>query len=213
MSAEPIAGFEAVAAPTALVAKPPPALIDCERIRAAVREILFALGEDPDREGLLRTPRRVADMYAELFVGIGRDPSEEIDVLFEENHDQMVVIREISFNSVCEHHLVPFIGVAHVAYIPNERGCVTGLSKIARVVDTAAARPQLQERLTVQIARALERALMPRGVLVVIEAEHLCMTMRGVRKAGARTITSAVRGMFAENDATRAEALALVTKR
>ena len=183
---------------------------DREAVVAAVRTILEAIGEDPDRDGLQRTPERVADMYREIFAGIGHDPASELDVTFEADHDEMIMVRDIPLYSVCEHHLVPFIGRAHVAYIPNEQGDITGLSKLARLVDLLAKRPQVQERLTTQIAEAIERALNPRGVLVVIEAEHLCMSMRGVKKPGSETVTSAVRGMFRRNSATRAEAMGLI---
>jgi GTP cyclohydrolase I len=185
---------------------------DRDAIVAAVRQILEAIGEAPEREGLLRTPERVADMYAELFSGIGRRAVDEIDVVFEAGHDEMIMVRDIPLQSICEHHLIPFIGKAHVAYIPNEKGQITGLSKLARVVDLLSRRPQVQERLTTQIADAIEEALDPRGVFVVIEAEHLCMTMRGVRKPGSETVTSAVRGIFRENEATRAEALGLISR-
>jgi GTP cyclohydrolase IA len=183
---------------------------DREAVVAAVRTILEAIGEDPDRDGLQRTPERVADMYREIFAGIGHDPATELDVTFEADHDEMIMVRDIPLYSVCEHHLVPFIGRAHVAYIPNEQGDITGLSKLARLVDLLAKRPQVQERLTTQIAEAIERALNPRGVLVVIEAEHLCMSMRGVKKPGSETVTSAVRGLFRRNSATRAEAMGLI---
>ena len=185
---------------------------DRERIVRAVREILEAVGEDPTRQGLERTPERVADMYAEIFSGIDRDAAEEMDVVFDADHDEMIMVREIPLFSVCEHHLVPFLGHAHVAYIPNKQGQITGLSKIARVVDTLSKRPQVQERLTTQIADSIEKALDPRGVLVVIEAEHLCMTMRGVKKPGAQTVTSAVRGIFRKNEATRSEAMGLINR-
>jgi GTP cyclohydrolase IA len=187
-----------------------PARFDREAVVAAVRTILEAIGEDPDRDGLQKTPERVADMYREIFAGIGYDPASELDVTFEADHDEMIMVRDIPLYSVCEHHLVPFIGKAHVAYIPNEQGDITGLSKLARLVDTLAKRPQVQERLTTQVAEAIERALKPRGVLVVIEAEHLCMSMRGVKKPGSETVTSAVRGMFRRNSATRAEAMGLI---
>lgn len=185
---------------------------DSEIIEGAVREILKAIGEDPDREGLQLTPERVADMYAEIFSGVGRDPKDEIDVLFELGHDEMVMVRDIPLYSLCEHHLVPFIGKAHVAYIPNKDGQITGISKLARVVEVAALKPQVQERLTTEIADAIEAALNPRGVFVVIEAEHLCMTMRGVRKPGSQTVTSAVRGLFRSNESTRAEAMSLIRR-
>jgi GTP cyclohydrolase I len=181
-------------------------------IADAVRAILKGIGEDPERQGLARTPERVAEMYQELFSGVGKDPAEEIDVVFDAEHDEMIMVRDIPLASLCEHHLIPFIGKAHVAYIPNEEGQITGLSKLARVVDLLSHRPQVQERLTTQIADAIEKALSPRGVLVVIEAEHLCMTMRGVRKPGAETVTSAVRGLFRRNEATRAEAMGLISR-
>ena len=184
--------------------------IDLARIEKAVREILEAIGEDPDRDGLQRTPGRVARMYAEIFRGLHEDPVANLTVTFEADHDEMVMVRDISLVSCCEHHLVPFIGKAHVAYIPNRDGRITGLSKLARLVDVYAKRPQVQERLTTQVADEIERVLQPRGVLVVIEAEHLCMSMRGVKKPGATTVTSAVRGLFRDNAATRAEAMRLI---
>jgi GTP cyclohydrolase IA len=186
--------------------------IDRDRIAAAVTEILEAIGEDPQRDGLRETPRRLANMYAELFEGLYLDPVDEIDVVFDVGHDEMIMVRDIPLFSLCEHHLIPFIGKAHVAYIPNEQGQITGLSKLARVVDTLARRPQVQERLTTQIADAIEEALDPRGVLVVIEAEHLCMSMRGIRKPGSQTVTSAVRGQFRSSEATRAEAMGLIQR-
>ena len=183
-----------------------------KRIEAAVREILDAIGEDPDRDGLVRTPRRIADMYVdEIFTGLRDDPSRHMKVTFEADHDEMVLVRDIPVQSMCEHHLVPFAGRAHVAYIPGSDGRIAGLSKIARLVDGFAARPQVQERLTTQIAEALVGALQPTGVLVMIEAEHFCMSMRGVKKPGALTVTSAVRGLFESSPATRAEALSLIT--
>jgi len=181
-------------------------------IADAVRQILKGVGEDVDRQGLERTPERVASMFQELFEGIDRDPADEIDVVFDADHDEMIMVRDIPFFSICEHHLVPMLGKAHVAYIPNHQGQITGLSKIARVVDIVSKRPQLQERITTQIADTIERALEPRGVLVVIEAEHLCMTMRGVKKPGSQTVTSAVRGIFRKNEATRAEAMGLISR-
>ena len=184
--------------------------VDLDRIERATREILIAIGEDPDRDGLLDTPKRVARMYAEVFAGLREQPDQHLQVMFEAEHDEMVMVRDIALTSMCEHHLVPFMGKAHVAYIPNEDGRVTGLSKLARLVDAYAKRPQVQERLTTQIADELERTLQPRGVLVVIEAEHLCMSMRGVRKPGASTVTSAVRGLFRSNTATRFEAMRLI---
>jgi GTP cyclohydrolase I len=187
-----------------------PVPIEKERIAAAVREILIAIGEDPDRDGLVRTPERIGDMYAEIFAGLHDDPSRHLAVTFEADHDEMVMIRDIPLASVCEHHLIPFTGRAHVAYIPGDDGRITGLSKIARLVDGFAKRPQVQERLTTQIADALVDVLDPDGVFVVIEAEHLCMSMRGVRKPGALTVTSAVRGLFKANPATRAEAMSFI---
>ena len=179
--------------------------VDLARIEKAVREILVAIGDDPERDGVLRTPRRVAEMYAEVFSGLHEDPARHLVVTFEANHDEMVLVRDIPLYSVCEHHLAPFHGRAHVAYIPNEDGRITGLSKLARLVDGFAKRPQVQERLTTQIADAIMHALQPRGAFVLIEAEHLCMSMRGVRKPGTLTLTSAVRGLFKDSAATRAE--------
>jgi GTP cyclohydrolase IA len=189
------------------------AAIDQPRIAAAVREILAAIGEDPDRDGLRETPDRVARMYAEIFAGIGVDPSQVLTKVFEADHDEMVLVRDISLASTCEHHLVPWFGVAHIGYIPNESGDITGLSKLARLVEVYARRPQVQERLTTQVADALEQCLEPRGVIVIVEAEHLCMSFRGVRKAGAKTVTSAVRGQFRDSPATRAEAMSLILHR
>ncbi len=183
--------------------------IDAERAERAVRELLIAVGENPDREGLRGTPARVARSYAEVFSGLSQDPTEVLGTTFEMDHDEMILVRDIELYSTCEHHLVPFHGVAHVGYIPDEGGRVTGLSKLARLVDVYARRPQVQERLTTQIADALEAHLRPRGVLVVIEAEHLCMSMRGVRRPGSRTITSTVRGQLRDS-ATRSEAMSLV---
>ncbi len=184
--------------------------VDHERIEKAVREILFAIGEDPDRDGLLRTPARVAEMYAEICAGLTEDPARHLVVTFEADHDEMVLVRDIALYSICEHHLIPFHGRAHVAYIPGDDGRITGLSKLARLVDGFAKRPQVQERLTTQIADAIVGALAPRGAFVMIEAEHLCMSMRGVRKPGTLTVTSAVRGLFKENPATRAEVMSLL---
>ncbi len=184
--------------------------IDQERIEKAVREILLAIGEDPERDGLLDTPSRVARMYAEIFSGLHDTPDRHLKTTFEADHDEMVMVRDIPIYSACEHHLIPFLGKAHIAYIPGDDGRITGLSKLARLADVYARRPQVQERLTVQIADALERVLDPRGVLVVVEAEHLCMSMRGVRKAGSTTVTSAVRGLFRTNAATRFEAMRLI---
>ena len=183
---------------------------DHERAAAAVRELLIAIGEDPEREGLRDTPLRVARAYAELTAGMRQVPSDVLTTTFDLGHDEMVLVRDIELWSMCEHHLVPFTGVAHVGYIPSDAGKITGLSKLARLVDVFAKRPQVQERLTTQIADALVSGLEARGVIVVIEAEHLCMTMRGVKKAGARTITSAVRGTMRSNASTRAEAMALI---
>ena len=190
----------------------PPAAegVDRRRIELAVREILLAIGEDPDRDGLRRTPARVADMYAEICAGLFDDPSRHLTVTFEAGHDEMVMVRDIPLYSLCEHHLAPFHGHAHVAYIPNEAGRITGLSKLARLVDGFAKRPQVQERLTTQVADALMERLEPRGAFVMVEAEHLCMSMRGVRKPGSLTVTSAVRGIFKDNASTRSEAMALL---
>src|SRR5690349_5426821 len=185
---------------------------DHARAEAAVRELLAAIGEDPEREGLRETPARVARAYAELTQGLRQAPEDVLTTVFDLDHDEMVLVRDIELWSMCEHHLVPFTGVAHVGYIPSLSGKITGLSKLARLVDVYAKRPQVQERLTTQIADALMEILEARGVIVVIEAEHLCMTMRGVKKAGARTITSAVRGIM-HNPATRAEAMALIHRR
>jgi GTP cyclohydrolase I len=185
--------------------------VDRERVERAVREILSAIGEDPDRDGLLRTPARVAEMYAEICSGLDENPADHLVVTFEADHDEMVLVRDIALYSICEHHLVPFHGRAHVAYIPNEDGRITGLSKLARLVDGFAKRPQVQERLTTQVADALVAALAPRGAFVMIEAEHLCMSMRGVRKPGTLTVTSAVRGLFKDSPSTRAEVMAMLT--
>lgn len=183
---------------------------DQARAEAAVRELLIAIGEDPEREGLHDTPARVARAYAEVTSGLHMEPEDVLTTTFDIGHDEMVLVRDIELWSMCEHHLVPFTGVAHVGYIPAVTGKITGLSKLARLVDVYAKRPQVQERLTTQVADALMRILDARGVIVVIEAEHLCMTMRGVKKAGARTITSAVRGTMRSNASTRAEAMALI---
>lgn len=181
--------------------------VDQQRIAVAVREILAAIGEDPDREGLAETPKRVARMYAEVCAGLHEDPVTYMKTTFDASHDEMVMVRDIPLYSLCEHHLIPFLGNAHVAYIPSGSGQITGLSKLTRLVDGYAKRLQVQERLTTQIAEAIEVSLQPRGVLVVIEAEHLCMSMRGVRKPGTTTVTSSVTGIFRENVATRAEAM------
>ncbi len=184
--------------------------IDEGRIEKAVREILEAIGEDPDRDGLQRTPERVARMYAELFAGVASEPDDVLNVTFEANHDEMVMVKDIPCAGMCEHHLIPFIGQGHVAYIPNDDGRITGLSKLARLLDAFCKRPQVQERLTTQIADTIDRVLQPKGVLVVIEAEHLCMSMRGVQKPGTTTVTSAVRGLFRDDPRTRAEAMAFI---
>jgi GTP cyclohydrolase I len=189
------------------------AAFDAARAEAAVRELLLAIGEDPDREGLKRTPERVARALAEQFAGLYVDPGDVLETTFDEGHEEIVLVKDIEMYSVCEHHLVPFHGRAHVGYIPNSDGRITGLSKLARLVELYAKRPQVQERLTAQVADTLVRKLDPRGVIVVIEAEHLCMSMRGVRKPGARTVTSAVRGLFATAPSTRAEAMSLILGR
>ena len=186
---------------------------DQERAEAAVRELLRAVGEDPERQGLKDTPARVARAYREMFAGLYADPDAVLDTTFDEEHDELVLVTKIPMYSTCEHHLVAFHGMAHVGYIPGKDGRVTGLSKLARVVDLYAKRPQVQERLTAQIADAVVRKLKPRGVIVVIEAEHLCMAMRGVRKAGSVTVTSAVRGQFKTDDASRSEALGLILRK
>lgn len=186
--------------------------MDKERIEKAVREILYAIGEDPDREGLLDTPSRMARMYEEIFAGLKEDPKKHLEVYFQdEKYEELVLIKDIPFYSVCEHHLVPFFGKAHVGYLPKD-GRLTGLSKLARVVDTVAKRPQLQERITATVADALVDKLDPYGVIVVVEAEHMCMTMRGVKKPGSKTITSAVRGTFATDPKSRAEVLSMINK-
>ncbi len=182
---------------------------DQARAEAAVRELLIAVGEDPEREGLLETPARVARAYRELLCGMRLQPEEVLTTTFDLGHDEMILVKDIELWSMCEHHLVPFTGVAHVGYIPNENGRITGLSKLARLVDVYARRPQVQERLTTQVADSLMQILEARGCIVVIEAEHLCMTMRGVRKPGSKTVTSAVRGVM-HNAATRSEAMSLI---
>ncbi|TJY70208.1 GTP cyclohydrolase I FolE [Arthrobacter sp. CAU 1506] len=186
--------------------------MDLPRIEKAVREILIAVGEDPDREGLLDTPQRVARSYAEVFAGLHQDPAEVLGTTFDINHEEMVLVKDIPFYSTCEHHLVPFHGTAHIGYIPSHDGKVTGLSKLARLVEIYARRPQVQERLTTQIVEALVKYLEPKGAIVVVECEHMCMSMRGVRKPGAKTVTSAVRGQLREQ-ATRAEAMSLIIGR
>jgi GTP cyclohydrolase I len=187
-----------------------PRSVDAARIESIVRDLLDALGENPGRDGLLRTPARVAAFYAEVLAGAEDDPAAHLDVQFEMGHREMIMVRDIPFSSLCEHHLVPFIGRAHVAYIPGPDGRITGLSKLARLVDGFAHRLQVQERLTTQVAETLVERLNPTGVVVVIEAEHLCMTMRGVKKPGALTVTSAVRGIFEHDAASRAEAMAFI---
>ena len=194
-------------------AMPKTRAFDQGRAEAAVRELLHAIGEDPDRDGLRETPARVARAYREMFAGLYTDPDSVLNTMFDEDHDELVLVKEIPLYSTCEHHLVAFHGVAHVGYIPGNDGRVTGLSKIARLVDLYSKRPQVQERLTSQIADALVKKLNPRGVIVVVEAEHLCMAMRGVRKPGAVTTTSAVRGLFKTNAASRAEALDLILRK
>lgn len=187
--------------------------VDKEKIKNAVRDILEAIGENPDREGLLETPARVARMYEEIYSGINQDPREHLKVIFQdEKHEEMVLVKDIPFHSCCEHHLVPFFGKAHIAYIPKD-GRLTGLSKLARVIETLAKRPQLQERITKEAADILMQELKPYGVIVVVEAEHMCMTMRGVKKPGSKTITSAVRGVFETEIATRSEAMSLISMR
>jgi GTP cyclohydrolase I len=186
--------------------------LDRDKIVQAVRLILEGIGDDPDRAGIAETPRRVADMYEEIFAGIGKDPVELLTVVAGAGHDEMIMVRDIPLFSICEHHLIPFIGKAHVAYVPNRDGRITGLSKIARLVDLLAKRLQVQERLTTEIADALDEAIQPRGVFVMIEAEHLCMTMRGVKKPGSVTATSAVRGVFRSDARTRSEALELLRR-
>ena len=184
-------------------------MIDKERIRKAVREILIAIGDDPDREGLIETPDRVARMCEEIFAGLHQDPRNNVKIFREDDHQEMIMVKDIPLYSVCEHHLLPFIGVAHVVYIPNN-GRIFGLSKLARIVDTVAKKPQLQERLTSEVADIINEAIDPMGVAVVVEAEHLCMTMRGIKKPGSKTITSALRGSMRTDAKTRAEAMALI---
>lgn len=184
-------------------------MIDKDRIKAAVREILIAIGENPDRDGLLETPDRVSRMYEEIFAGLHKNPKEDIKVFQEENHEEMVLVKDIPLYSICEHHLLPFTGVAHVVYIPR-KGKILGLSKVARIVDTVAKKPQLQERLTSEVANVIMEAINPIGVAVVVEAEHLCMTMRGVKKPGSKTVTSALRGNIKTDAKTRAEVMALI---
>jgi len=190
----------------------PSRTFDHEKIERAVRLLFEAIGEDPDRPGIVDTPRRVAREYDEIFAGLLVDPADVLSVSFDEAYDEIVMMRDIEFHSMCEHHLVPFTGHAHVAYLPNANGQVTGLSKLARLVDVCAKRPGLQERMTAMIADALERALEPRGVMVVVEARHFCMEMRGIRKPGAQTVTSTVRGKFRDDPKTRAEAMTLLKR-
>jgi GTP cyclohydrolase I len=208
MSESPIS--RVVSEPERRAADVPP--YDEARAEAAIRELLLAVGEDPDREGLQDTPARVARAYREIFAGLRHEPEEVLTTTFDLGHEEMVLVKDIEVYSTCEHHLVPFHGVAHVGYIPNTDGQITGLSKLARLVEVFARRPQVQERLTTQIADSLVRILDPRGVIVVVECEHLCMSMRGVRKPGARTVTSAVRGQM-QTAATRAEAMSLILGR
>jgi GTP cyclohydrolase I len=192
------------------VSRPSADEFDAHRVEQGVRLILEGIGEDPGREGLKETPRRVAEMYREVFSGLHEDPDAVVDAVFDVGHDEMIMVRDIDVASLCEHHLLPMSGKAHVAYVPNEDGRITGLSKLARLVDVLAKRPQVQEKLTTDIADVLERTLKPRGVFVVIEAEHMCMSMRGVKKPGSITVTSAVRGVFRSDPRTRAEAMGLI---
>jgi len=187
--------------------------VDKEKIMQGVRMILEGVGEDLEREGLVKTPERVAKMYEELLWGVDINPADVIQAMFMEEHEEMIVVKDIPFYSICEHHLIPFLGKAHVAYIPGPEGQITGISKLARVVDVLSKRLQVQERITTEVADTLVKALRPRGVLVVIEAEHLCMSMRGVKKPGTLTITSAVRGTFHTNAASRAEAMSLIRQK
>ena len=189
-------------------------MVDHERIERAVTEILYAIGEDPERDGLLETPSRVARMYAEVCSGLLEDPSHHLEKTFDvgHDHDELILVKSIPVYSLCEHHLLPFIGEAHVGYIPSANGRITGLSKLARIVDGYARRPQVQERLTTEVADSLQRILEPRGVIVVVEAEHLCMSMRGVQKPGSSTVTSAVHGVFREDMSSRMEALRMIGK-
>lgn len=180
-----------------------------EKVEAAVYQLLEAIGENPEREGLLDTPKRVAKMYAKMFSGLSEDPKDQFTAVFSEGHEEMILVKDIPFYSMCEHHLVPFYGVAHVAYLPSD-GRVTGLSKLARAVEVAARRPQLQERLTAQVANALEEAMHPKGVFVMVEAEHMCMTMRGIKKPGSKTVTTVARGLYQEDGAARREVMAMI---
>ncbi|MEE9399529.1 MAG: GTP cyclohydrolase I FolE [Dehalococcoidales bacterium] len=185
-------------------------MFDKAKIKQAVASIIEAIGEDPNRKSLVDTPERVAEMYAELFMGLGQDPKEELKVGFELGHREMVILRDIPFYSMCEHHLLPFYGVAHIGYIPNNEGRIIGISKLARVVEIIAKRPQLQERMTTEIAQAIIEGIQPAGVAVVIQAEHLCMIMRGIKKPGSNVITSALRGLFSRQAASRAEFFSLI---
>ncbi|MBH5335718.1 GTP cyclohydrolase I FolE [Streptomyces pactum] len=198
--------------PVTLDGSEPIGVFDEKRAESAIRELLLAVGENPDREGLRETPARVARAYKEIFAGLWQEPEDVLTTTFDLGHDEMVLVRDIEVYSTCEHHLVPFRGVAHVGYIPSHDGKITGLSKLARLVDVYARRPQVQERLTTQIAESLVRILEPRGVIVVIECEHMCMSMRGIRKPGAKTITSAVRGQL-RDPASRSEAMSLILGR
>ena len=197
----------------AVTGRPVAEAVDLPRIERAVREILIAIGEDPDREGLRRTPQRVARAYAEMFAGLRVDPATVLTTAFEEDHEEMVLVRDLEITSMCEHHLLPFYGVAHVGYIPGTDGKVTGLSKLARLVEAYARRPQVQERLTSQVADMLMQRLEPRGAIVVVDCEHMCMSLRGIRKPGSRTITSAVRGIFQRDAKARSEAMSLILSR
>jgi GTP cyclohydrolase IA len=184
--------------------------VDKEKIVQGVKMMLEGIGEDINREGLIRTPQRIADMYEEIFSGVGQDPSGELGPMFDENHDEIILVKDIPFYSVCEHHLVPFIGKAHIAYAPNKSGKIVGLSKLTRVLDIVAKRPQIQERLTTIVADAIMEKIKPRGVMVIVEAEHLCMSMRGVKKPNTITVTSAIRGLFKDNPASRSEVLSFI---
>ena len=210
MNEEPAAEQSTFDQPQVDLLRPAKKPVDQERIERAVREILLAVGEDPERDGLIDTPSRVARMYAEQFAGLRQEPEDVLTTVFDAEHDEIVLVRDIEVYSMCEHHLVPFFGKAHIGYIPNVKGEITGLSKLARLADVYARRPQVQERMTSQIADALMSVLEPRGVIVVIEAEHLCMSMRGVKKPGTVTVTSSVRGLFRSDVATRAEAMQFI---
>jgi len=185
-------------------------IVDKKMIAEGVRMMLKGVGEDIKRDGLIGTPERVADMYEEIFSGIGIDPAKELGPMFDENHDEIILVKDISFYSICEHHLVPFVGKAHIAYAPNKSGKIIGISKLTRVLEIVAKRPQIQERMTTIIANTIMEKIKPRGVMVIIDAEHLCMSMRGVKKPNTLTVTSAVRGLFRDNPASRAEVLSLI---